>query len=144
MEVNGEPWFTADVVGKGLGYAQQQARKSVGYLYQRFSDEFRGNDTCVINLMTQGQRRVTRVFSLSGIVLLGFFANTEPAKKFRQFRATILTFAVAWGNVAREASKPLKNGGTGRHCRNDFGRLFCASRFAMAGVDRLEPARVLP
>ena len=85
VEVNGEPWFTADVVGKGLGYAQEQARKSVGNLYQRFSDEFRGNDTCVINLMTQGQRRVTRVFSLSGIVLLGFFANTEPAKKFRQW-----------------------------------------------------------
>ena len=87
IDRNGQPWFTAEVVGKQLGYNDANYRRAAVNLYNRHQDEFSDDDTCVINLMTnpQGGNPNTRVFSLSGIVLLGFFANTEPAKRFRQW-----------------------------------------------------------
>ena len=87
IERDGEPWFTATVVGRELGYTKANARIGVSNLYQRHKDEFSEADTGVIKLITnsQGGSPNTRLFSLSGIILLGFLSNTDRAKQFRRW-----------------------------------------------------------
>jgi len=76
-------WLTAEQIGQALGYSGDRARDSINTLYKRHDDEFSEADTCTINLMSQGQRRATRIFSDTGCIKLGFFANTPRAKEFR-------------------------------------------------------------
>ena len=85
IDRNGQPWFTAAAVGKQLGYNEANYRQAARNLYLRHRDEFSDADTGEIKLSSPGGTQETRVFSLSGIVLLGFFANTGPAKRFRQW-----------------------------------------------------------
>ena len=82
---DGEPWFTAAVAGAGLGYKPDLARENVRRLYRRHQDEFSDADTGEVKLSSPGGIQQTRIFSLSGIVLLGFFSGTEKAKSFRQW-----------------------------------------------------------
>lgn len=76
-------WLTARDVGRCLGYAEEHAAKSINTLYRRHADEFGAEDTCDINLMSQGQMREVRIFSQTGCILLAMFANTARAKDFR-------------------------------------------------------------
>lgn len=86
----GQRWITAEEAGRCLGYSQANARQGVNNLYNRHADEFSEADTCVINLMTQGQHRELRIFSSSGCVLLSMFANTARAKDFRAWAKQVL------------------------------------------------------
>lgn len=86
----GQRWLTAEHLGLALGYQPDKARHGVNNLYNRHSDEFTETDTCVINLMTQGQRREVRIFSATGCNLLSFFANTPRAKDFRAWAKQVL------------------------------------------------------
>lgn len=90
IERDGQKWMTAEQVGRALGYEEGATRKSVVNLYNRHTDEFTDAETCVIKLMTQGQMRDTRIFSATGSVKLGFFANTRRAKKFRTWASEAL------------------------------------------------------
>lgn len=90
IECDGHKWLTADQIGQALGYLSDRARDSVNTLFKRHDDEFSDSDTCTINLMSQGQRRETRIFSATGCIKLGFFANTKRAKKFRAWASEVL------------------------------------------------------
>ena len=85
IDRDGEPWFTAAVAGAGLGYKPDLARENVRRLYRRHQDEFSEADTGEVKLSSPGGIQQTRIFSLSGIVLLGFFSGTEKAKAFRKW-----------------------------------------------------------
>lgn len=91
----GKRWLTAEQVGVCLGYGQDNARKGIGKLYNAHNDEFSDADTCVVDLATQGQTRAIRIFSASGCIKLGFFANTARAKQFRTWAAQTLEAAAA-------------------------------------------------
>ena len=86
----GKRWLTAEQIGSALGYDESNARKGVQKIYERHGDEFTETDTCVVNLTTQGQARATRIFSDTGCIKLGFFANTARAKDFRTWAAKVL------------------------------------------------------
>jgi prophage antirepressor-like protein len=59
-------------------------------LYQRHADEFTESMTALVKLRTPGGTQDVRVFSLRGTHLLGMFARTERAKKFRKWVLDIL------------------------------------------------------
>ena len=83
-------WLTAEDVGRCLGHGAGNERKGVVSVFNRHSDEFSEEDTCVVNLTTQGQARQIRIFSQTGCVKLGFFSNTPTAKTFRKWAARVL------------------------------------------------------
>lgn len=83
-------WLTAEQVGRCLGYDESNSRKGVLKVYERHGDEFAEQDTCVVNLTTQGQGRATRIFSDTGCIKIGFFANTPRAKDFRTWASNKL------------------------------------------------------
>ena len=83
-------WLTAEDVGRCLGYGAGKERQGIINAYRRHDDEFSEEDTCVINLMTQGQARQIRIFSQTGCIKLGFFSNTPRAKQFRKWAARVL------------------------------------------------------
>ncbi len=76
-------WLTAEQIGQALGYSHDNARKGINKVFERHGDEFSELDTCVVKLTSQGQGRDTRIFSDTGCIKLGFFANTPRAKEFR-------------------------------------------------------------
>lgn len=79
----GKKWLTAEEIGRCLGYNDSNLGTGIRVLYNRHSDEFTDSDTCRINLTRQGQNREMRIFSDTGCIKLGFFANTPRAKDFR-------------------------------------------------------------
>lgn len=87
----GQKWLTAEEVGQCLGYAEANARQGVNNLFKRHEDEFSGADTSVIKLMTgsRGEQN-SRIFSDTGCIKLGFFANTPRAKEFRTWASKVL------------------------------------------------------
>ena len=86
IDRKGQPWFTADTLGRCLGYNDSNYRKATLNLYNRHSDEFSEADTFVINLMTKSRGNPsTRIFSLSGAIKLATFASTSFGKQFRQW-----------------------------------------------------------
>lgn len=88
----GKRWLTAEQVGACLGYGQENSRKGISLLFNRHADEFTEVDTFVVKLTTnpQGGNPNTRIFSASGCIKLGFFANTARAKQFRTWAAATL------------------------------------------------------
>lgn len=88
---DGQKWLTADQAGRALGYSVDLARISTIKLFNRHVDEFTEAETCVVKLTTQGQGRDTRIFSATGCIKLGFFANTRQSKKFRHWASEVLT-----------------------------------------------------
>lgn len=89
----GKRWLTAEQVGRCLGYNEANAGEGVRKLYNRHADEFTAADTCRVNLSRQGQNRELLIFSATGCIKLGFFANTAMAKQFRAWAAQTLEAA---------------------------------------------------
>lgn len=87
---NGQKWLTAEQVGRALGYAQDNARHGILKLYTRNADEFTEVDTRVVKLTTPRGAQETRVFSVTGCNLLGFFSNTPRSKEFRAWAKQVL------------------------------------------------------
>ncbi|MDH2197890.1 BRO-N domain-containing protein [Ectopseudomonas oleovorans] len=91
IDRNGQRWLTAEQIGLALGYAPDNARKGVIKLFNTHSDEFTEADTFVAVLATNSRGNPnTRLFSSSGCILLGFFANTARAKEFRVWAKQVL------------------------------------------------------
>lgn len=92
IDHDGKRWLTADEIGRCLGYQEASARIAVSNLYNRNINEFTAADTFVIKLMAnpQGGNPNTRVFSATGCIKLGFFANTTQATRFRNWAAEAL------------------------------------------------------
>lgn len=103
-------WLTARDVGRCLGYAEDDASRSIIKLYSRHDDEFGTEDTCVVKLTTQGQAREVRIFSQTGCILLAMFANTARAKDFRAWAKRVLS-----GEAALPAEVALPAGAQSVH-----------------------------
>lgn len=88
VERGGEILFTAEEVGKHLGYADPA--RSISNLYNRNKSELK-HYSSVIKLMNEdGFQRDTRVFSEEGVYILSMRANTNEAKRFRARVALLL------------------------------------------------------
>lgn len=88
IEENGEILFTAEEVGRHLGYGNPA--HSISNLYQRNQSELKHYAT-IIKLMTvDGKLRETRAFSEEGVYILSMLARTNEAKKFRARVALLL------------------------------------------------------
>ncbi len=77
IDHEGKQWLTALDVGRCLGYTAGKERLGVMKVYERHNDEFTGEDSTVVKLTTvDGKLRDVRVFSQTGCIKLGFFANS--------------------------------------------------------------------
>lgn len=77
-------WLTAEQIGQALGYASGTTAIAINKLYRRHADEFiQGVDVGETKLVSPGGQQETRIFSDTGCIKLGFFANTPRAKEFR-------------------------------------------------------------
>lgn len=105
IDRDNQKWLTSEEVGRCLGYDESNARKGVVKLFERHGDEFAEADSRVVNLTSRdGKPRPTRIFSSTGCIKLGFFANTPRAKEFRAWASEAL--AGKSGAVVVSAPKP--------------------------------------
>lgn len=84
-------WLTAEQVGQALGYAEGTTAIAINKLFRRHADEFiQGADVGETKLVSPGGMQATRIFSDTGCIKLGFFANTPRAKEFRTWASRVL------------------------------------------------------
>ncbi len=92
VDHGGQPCLTLSEVAialYGKGGDQSDAPlesmiRQVQKLYLRHADEFTSTMTHMVKMLTRGGEQEVRVFSLRGAHLLGMFARTERAKRFRR------------------------------------------------------------
>lgn len=92
VDHGGQPCLTLSEVaialyGKGEHQSDAPFDKGVrqlNTLYRRHAEEFTETMTALIKMQTRGGEQEVRVFSLRGAHLLGMFARTERAKRFRR------------------------------------------------------------
>ena len=91
VDRDGQPWLRGAEIARALGYAREDA---VSRIYSRKADEFSEEMSQTVNLTVSqngGQlQREIRIFSLRGAHLLGMFASTPPAKRFRRWVLDVL------------------------------------------------------
>ena len=89
-------WVTSSELAKALTY---KSSKSITNLYNVNSDEFTGNMTTVIDIVTVRKTGTvtmpTRIFSLRGCHLIAMFARTPVAKKFRSWVLDLIEKEIA-------------------------------------------------
>lgn len=99
IQHTGQPYLTIQEIGQVLygkegspqtGGTLHYASKKVNEIYRRHKDEFRVDMTALIRLQTAGGWQEVRVFSLRGCHLLGMFARTKVAKRFRVWALDVL------------------------------------------------------
>lgn len=99
VQHSGQPHLTLAEVARALygkeGGDQSDAPfangvRQLNTLYRRHSDEFRPDMTALVKVQTPGGMQEVRIFSLRGCHLLGMFARTEVAKKFRCWALDVL------------------------------------------------------
>lgn len=88
IEENGEILFTAEEVGRHLGYGNPT--HSISNLYQRNQSELKHYATIIKLVTVDGKLRETRAFSEEGVYILSMLARTNEAKKFRARVALLL------------------------------------------------------
>ena len=108
----GKRWLTAEEVGRCLGYNEANVSQGVRNLHNRHADEFTEADTCQLKLSwnPKGGNPTTRIFSATGCIKLGFFANTPKAKQFRAWAAQTLEAATPAPVMTPPASGPALPG----------------------------------
>jgi prophage antirepressor-like protein len=89
VDHGGQPCLTLSEVaialyGKGGDESATPFDSRVRDLYRRHADEFTPTMTALVKMQTRGGEQEVRVFSLRGAHLLGMFARTERAKRFRR------------------------------------------------------------
>lgn len=89
VDHGGQPCLTlAEIAtalyGKGGAQTDTPFEVRVRNLYRRHADEFTPTMTAMVKMQTRGGEQDVRVFSLRGAHLLGMFARTERAKRFRR------------------------------------------------------------
>jgi len=116
----GHKWLTAADVGRCLGYIAKEAANSINRLYARHADEFTDEDTYTVKLTVPPQQgsvnltdpsklggdQTTRIFSATGCIKLGFFANTSLAKAFRAWASRVLAGHLAAAPAPASATAP--------------------------------------
>lgn len=95
IQHSGQPYLTLQEIAQVL-YAKEGGAQSdtpfvrVRKLYARHADEFRSDMTALVKMQTAGGMQEVRIFSLRGCHLLGMFARTAVAKKFRVWALDVL------------------------------------------------------
>ena len=102
---NNDMWFTANDLAKALEYKNV---RSIYKIYNANADEFTDKMTTVTVSVTQdinGRKRKLsiRIFSLRGCHLMGMFARTTEAKKFRHWVLNVLDDEVDKINAERDS-----------------------------------------
>lgn len=88
MDRDGQPWLRGPEIAVALGYERADA---IARIHKRNADEFTQEMTDTVNLTVSGNlQSSTRIFSLRGAYLLGMFASTPPAKRFRRWVLDVL------------------------------------------------------
>jgi len=94
VDREGQPWLRGPEIATALGYSRAT---KISELYARNADEFDGTMTALVKVPDlhphiggAGQMREVRIFSLRGAHLLGMFASTPPAKRFRRWVLDVL------------------------------------------------------
>lgn len=99
IDLNGSVWLTAGDLARALGY---KSTKAISNLYNRNKDEFRDDETAlidlkateldgVISLMTSGNlESKTRIYSTRGCWTVAFLARTDRARAFRTWVKDVL------------------------------------------------------
>lgn len=94
VDRDGQPWLRGLEIASALGYSRAT---KISELYARNADEFDGTMTALVKVPDlhphiggAGQMREVRIFSLRGAHLLGMFASTPPAKRFRRWVLDVL------------------------------------------------------
>ena len=88
VDRDGQPWLRGPEIANALGYERADA---VARIHKRNADEFTQDMTDSVNLTVSGYlQSSTRIFSLRGAYLLGMFASTPPAKRFRRWVLDVL------------------------------------------------------
>lgn len=99
IDLNGSVWLTAGDLARALGY---KSIKSISNLYNRNKDEFREDETALIDLndtedeavtssVTLGNlERKTRIYSARGCWTVAFLARTDRARAFRTWVKDVL------------------------------------------------------
>jgi hypothetical protein len=91
VDWDGQPCLQAAEIAKALDYSREDA---VSRIYARHADEFTTDMSQTVNLTVSqngGQlQREVRIFSMRGAHLLGMFASTPPAKRFRRWVLDVL------------------------------------------------------
>lgn len=92
LEVNGRKAFTAETVGKALGY--QNPSRSISNAHNQYEDELEeGFDWDWYNIERHrigDTATSTRIYYQTGVNLLGMYARTKPAGEFRKWAKHIL------------------------------------------------------
>lgn len=88
IEKDGQILFSAEEIGKQLGYAEPA--KSVNKLFQRNSFELLSYSVDVKLTSTDGKAYNKRHFTEEGVYILSMLANTEQARDFRRRVAELL------------------------------------------------------
>lgn len=99
IDLNGSVWLTAGDLARALGY---KSIKAIATIYNRNKDEFRDDETAIIDLkatelggvvslMTSGNlERKTRIYSSRGCMTVAFLARTDRARAFRTWVKDVL------------------------------------------------------
>lgn len=87
LEKDGEILFTAEEIGKHLGYGEPA--RSVSNLFNRNRNELKLYSS-VIKVMNGNQFNEIRVFTEEGVYILSMLSRTNEAKKFRARVALLL------------------------------------------------------
>ena len=91
IDRDGQKWLTAEQAGRCLGYDESHARNRVTKIYERHGDEFSESDSIAVKLTANSRGNpTTRIFSATGCIKLGFFANSQRAKEFRAWASKVL------------------------------------------------------
>ncbi|MCL1939560.1 MAG: Bro-N domain-containing protein [Desulfovibrionaceae bacterium] len=88
VEKNGEILFTAEEIGRHLGYSDPA--EAVGRLFRRNRNELKLYAVPVKLTATDGKAYDTRLFTEEGVYILSMLARTNEAKKFRARVALLL------------------------------------------------------
>ncbi|WP_051384378.1 BRO-N domain-containing protein [Nitratidesulfovibrio termitidis] len=88
VEKDGEVLFTAEEIGRHLGYGDPA--KAINKLYERNADELKLYSSVVKLTNEEQSQRLTRVFSEEGVYILSMLARTGEAKRFRARVALLL------------------------------------------------------
>ena len=88
IEENGEILFTAEEIGRHLGYSNPA--EAINRLYQRNQNELKHYTVSVKLTATDGKSYDTRTFSEEGVFIISMLARTNDAKKFRARVALLL------------------------------------------------------
>lgn len=81
LEKNGEILFSAEEIGRGLGYAYPA--RSINNLYLQNQKELKHYSVNIRTVQTDGKSYATRAFSEEGVYIISMLSRTQNAKRFR-------------------------------------------------------------